>query len=187
MNIFYWKEIDSFSNTLFYAKGCGVSIGSFDGLHLGHRVLLEKLVNYGAKQKLPTGIITFSRPLPAIKHSGDYTGDISSLSQRLYYLEKLGMSNAEIIKKKVQKNVISEKTTDRKVLVPKNVNQQPTAEITKLIHEKLAKHVQKMFLFVIKTEMDVLMIEINALKFQDLHHENVALATLMKIRQKTHH
>ncbi|MGB4985028.1 MAG: riboflavin kinase, partial [Erysipelotrichaceae bacterium] len=35
-------------------------IGYFDGLHLGHRQLLEKTLNIGQQEKLKTGLITFS-------------------------------------------------------------------------------------------------------------------------------
>ena len=91
MEIFDWKDIDSFSKTQFFKQGTGVSVGSFDGLHLGHRVLLEKLVLFCSKCNLSSGLVTFSRPLPSIKHSDDYTGDISTLSQRLRFFEQLGI------------------------------------------------------------------------------------------------
>ena len=92
MNVYNWKEIDSFSQTEYFSCGTGVSVGSFDGLHLGHRVLLEELVNCCRNLSVKSGIITFLRPLPAIKHSDDYTGDISTLSQRLRLFEQLGIS-----------------------------------------------------------------------------------------------
>ena len=72
-------------------QGSGLSVGSFDGLHLGHRLLLEELVKKCSQKKLSSGLITFLRPLPAIKHSDDYTGDISTLSQRLRFFGELGI------------------------------------------------------------------------------------------------
>jgi len=98
MTVYNWDDnsLDSFSQTSFFKEGTGISIGSFDGLHLGHRFLLEKLVEIKDRaglfeQPLSPGIITFSRPLPAYKHSDDYTGDISTLSQRLRFFEEAGI------------------------------------------------------------------------------------------------
>lgn len=97
MEIYNWKNIDSFAQTSFYKQGTCLSTGSFDGLHLGHRFLLETLVNTARKKSLACGVITFSRPLPAIKHSQDYTGDISTLRQRLALFEKLGIDFAFVV------------------------------------------------------------------------------------------
>ena len=93
MTVFDWTQetLDSFSQTDFFKQGCGISTGSFDGLHLGHRFLLNKLVEECKSQGLASGVITFKRPLPALKHSDDYAGDISTLEERLSLLEGLGI------------------------------------------------------------------------------------------------
>ena len=91
MNVYKWEELDSFNTSYFFNCGTAISIGSFDGLHLGHRFLLNTLVTEADKRKLCKGLITFLRPLPAIKHSNDYTGDISTLRQRLALFEQLGI------------------------------------------------------------------------------------------------
>ena len=69
MTVFDWTQetLDSFSQTDFFKQGCGISTGSFDGLHLGHRFLLNKLVEECKSQGLASGVITFKRPLPALK------------------------------------------------------------------------------------------------------------------------
>lgn len=96
MKIFNWKDIlDSPQNDAmkaFFAQGCGISVGSFDGLHKGHRVLVKTLVNQCSKNQLLPGIVTFTRPLPSIKHSVDYAGDVSTLQQRLNLFERLGVA-----------------------------------------------------------------------------------------------
>ena len=94
MDVYDWQSIDAFSGTSCFLNGTGLSVGSFDGLHLGHRVLIKNLVVACAEHKLIPGVITFIRPLPAIKHSDDYTGDISTLSQRLRFFEQLGIKFA---------------------------------------------------------------------------------------------
>ena len=91
MIVYDWKDLKVFSKTDLFSKGTAISVGSFDGLHLGHRFLLNNLVQKAREHSLVPGLITFKRPLPAIKHSSDYAGDISSLRQRLKLFEQLGI------------------------------------------------------------------------------------------------
>ena len=90
MDVYDWNDLASFFQTKYFSLGTGISVGSFDGLHLGHRALLESLITACRERNIAPGIITFKRPLPAIKHSDDYTGDISTLAQRQRFFEKLG-------------------------------------------------------------------------------------------------
>jgi len=91
MVLYKWNDLDSFSQSLFFSSGTAISIGSFDGLHLGHRFLLQNLVTQSDNKKLIPGLISFTRPLPAIKHSSDYSGDLSTLNQRLELFEEAGI------------------------------------------------------------------------------------------------
>ena len=99
MTVFDWslQTLDSFSQTDFFKQGCGISVGSFDGLHLGHRFLLNKLVEECSAAGVAPGVITFKRPLPALKHADDYAGDISTLEERLQLLEGLGIKFAIVV------------------------------------------------------------------------------------------
>jgi len=45
------------------SRDCVVTIGSFDGLHRGHRVLIERLRSHAARLSLPSMMVTFE-PLP---------------------------------------------------------------------------------------------------------------------------
>ncbi len=40
-------------------RGCAATIGSFDGVHLGHQAVLAKLAHEGRARKLPVTLITF--------------------------------------------------------------------------------------------------------------------------------
>ena len=97
MTICNWTDLDIISQSGALARGTAVSVGSFDGFHLGHRFLLKTMLEEAKKKGLlPVGI-TFSRPLPAIKHSEDYSGDISTLPQRLRIFEELGIEYAFVV------------------------------------------------------------------------------------------
>ena len=39
--------------------GCVVTIGNFDGVHLGHRAILSQLSQFGAEEGVPTVLVTF--------------------------------------------------------------------------------------------------------------------------------
>ena len=41
------------------AKGCVLTIGNFDGLHLGHQTVIDKLVKQGLQLKLPVVVLIF--------------------------------------------------------------------------------------------------------------------------------
>ena len=94
---FSWNDIINSKGEELFPQGTGISVGSFDGLHLGHRELLSVLVNGCKISGLKSGVITFLRPLPSIKHSGDYKGDVSTLNQRLRLFESLGIDFAVLV------------------------------------------------------------------------------------------
>ena len=45
------------------SRGCVLSIGNYDGVHLGHQALLAALREQGAARNLPTTVLTFE-PTP---------------------------------------------------------------------------------------------------------------------------
>ena len=102
MKLYTWNDIlsilngDSSADFLDGAK-TGISTGSFDGLHKGHRKLLSELIQASRERGLKAGVVTFSRPLPGIKHSGDYLGDLTTLNQRLALFESLGIDFAIVV------------------------------------------------------------------------------------------
>src|SRR5215469_13425434 len=44
-------------------RGCVVTIGTFDGIHLGHQALLHRLEEHAARLSAPTVLLTFE-PTP---------------------------------------------------------------------------------------------------------------------------
>lgn len=94
MQVLSWND-SAFSQ--FLGKETAVTIGSFDGLHKGHRVLIDTLTKTCIEKHFHSVVITFTRPLPAIKHAGDYAGDISTLPQRLALFESLGIDSVILV------------------------------------------------------------------------------------------
>lgn len=94
MQVLSWNDSDF---PQFSGKETAVTIGSFDGLHKGHRVLIDTLTKICVEKHYVSVVITFTRPLPAIKHAGDYAGDISTLPQRLALFEQLGIESVILV------------------------------------------------------------------------------------------
>ena len=102
MKLFTWNDIlsilngDSNKEFLDGAK-TGIAVGSFDGLHKGHRKLLGQLMTAGKAKSLLCGLVTFTRPLPGIKHKEDYMGDLTTLDQRIRLFEEAGLDFVIIV------------------------------------------------------------------------------------------
>ncbi|CAN5600190.1 bifunctional riboflavin kinase/FAD synthetase [soil metagenome] len=74
-----------------------VTIGTFDGVHLGHQHLIELVRNRGAAIDARAGVITFE-PVPlAVLRPDVYRGRICNPSEKLSLLEKSGADFVEVI------------------------------------------------------------------------------------------
>lgn len=95
MTVFFWDTLNEDFNkgcrNSFFTKGSGISVGSFDGIHKGHRLLIESLTSKCRELNILSGIISFVRPLPSIKNNSMYPGDVSTLNQRLKIFEQLNV------------------------------------------------------------------------------------------------
>ncbi len=69
-----------------------VAIGSFDGLHLGHIALLEKLKHLALENHVPSVVFTFDQPTRVLLQSSKF---LYSLAEKLEILQSLGI--AEVI------------------------------------------------------------------------------------------
>ncbi len=68
--------------------GCVATIGNFDGVHVGHQVLLTRLVRQAKQLKLPATVITFEpQPREYFSHS-PLPSRLMRLREKLIYLNK---------------------------------------------------------------------------------------------------
>lgn len=97
MTVLSWRKLISGGNAALFKGGTALTVGCFDGPHAGHAVLFDAVFHAAAGQNLSPGIITFSRPLPVVKHPKSYAGDIAALRRRLSEYERRGFSFCVVI------------------------------------------------------------------------------------------
>jgi riboflavin kinase/FMN adenylyltransferase len=72
-------------------RGCVLSIGNFDGIHLGHRAVLSRLLLEAQRLQVPATVLTFE-PQPEELFAGNNApARLSRLRDKFVQLEKLGL------------------------------------------------------------------------------------------------
>ncbi len=72
------------------ARGLYLAMGTFDGVHLGHKKVIEKTIERARKLGIPAGIFTFwPHPISVLNPSRAPTL-LTSLEDKLYYIGALG-------------------------------------------------------------------------------------------------
>lgn len=103
MRIFKWDELCSQTDAqCAFAdftgnKGTALTIGGFDGPHLGHQSLFDAVFTAAHEAGLLPGLITFSRSPGAAKKPQEYPGDISTVRIRIERFKKLGFAFVVLI------------------------------------------------------------------------------------------
>lgn len=74
-------------------QGCVLSIGNFDGVHLGHHAVLSRLLSEAERLKVPAMVMTFE-PQPAELFAGkNAPGRLSRLRDKFVQLDKLRLDS----------------------------------------------------------------------------------------------
>jgi riboflavin kinase/FMN adenylyltransferase len=79
-------------------RGCAVTIGNFDGVHLGHQAMLERLRAHAARLAVPATVLTFE---PSPREYFDSTGAparLSTLREKLALLARHGVDRCIVLR-----------------------------------------------------------------------------------------
>ncbi|MBE0430828.1 MAG: bifunctional riboflavin kinase/FAD synthetase [Dehalococcoidia bacterium] len=74
-----------------------LAIGVFDGVHAGHRHLLQTLHQRAAEQDLLSGVITFNPHPQSVLNPDDQLPSLSSLEDRIAAIQELGISMVVVL------------------------------------------------------------------------------------------
>jgi len=87
-----YESVKSFNSS----QPTAVTIGTFDGVHIGHRAILEQLVQTAAKNQLESLLLTFfPHPRMVLQKNSDLKL-INTLAEKKELLEDLGLNNLVI-------------------------------------------------------------------------------------------
>jgi len=70
---------------------CVLTIGVFDGVHRGHRALIERVVTRGHELELPTVLMTFDPHPSEVVRPGSHPAALSTLRRRAELVAELGI------------------------------------------------------------------------------------------------
>jgi riboflavin kinase/FMN adenylyltransferase len=74
-----------------HPRDCVLTIGSFDGLHLGHRALIERALQHAAQRQVPAMMVSFE-PLPReYLQASDPPARLTNFRERWRLLEHSGL------------------------------------------------------------------------------------------------
>lgn len=90
MNIIY-------PNDTFIAKPCVTTVGFFDGVHAGHRFLIEELKNIARTNNLESTVVTFSVHPRKVLNSTFKPDLLTNLEEKLEQLATTGINNCVVI------------------------------------------------------------------------------------------
>lgn len=90
-------DIINNNNSGLLKKGCVATVGFFDGLHLGHRYLIEELKTQAAQQQLKSLVITFSVHPRKVLHSDFQPMLLTSLNEKLEQLATTGVDACVVL------------------------------------------------------------------------------------------
>ena len=77
-----------------------ITVGNFDGVHLGHRQLLHKVMNIARERKLLGTLVTFDRHPRAVVSSSPASKVriLTNLDEKIQFVEKQGIDRVIIVK-----------------------------------------------------------------------------------------
>ncbi|MCX5686311.1 MAG: bifunctional riboflavin kinase/FAD synthetase [Candidatus Omnitrophica bacterium] len=78
-------------------KNSSVTIGVFDGVHIGHRKIIRKVVRAAKRRGIPSVVLTFDPHPLKVLGAKSRTPSLISLKHRMKLIEELGVDNLVVL------------------------------------------------------------------------------------------
>lgn len=79
------------------SEGCGITIGAFDGVHLGHQALLRRVRQQSDERGMWTGLVTFDRHPAQVVRPESAPKLLTNLDQKLELLAATGLVDHALV------------------------------------------------------------------------------------------
>jgi riboflavin kinase/FMN adenylyltransferase len=99
------------------APGTAVTIGAYDGVHLGHRALLRNLSELAVARDLSTVVVTFDRHPASVVRPDSAPKQLTDLEQKLEWLADCGIDRTVVIPFDKERSAESAEDFVKEVLV----------------------------------------------------------------------
>lgn len=104
-----------------------VTLGTFDGVHLGHQKIINRLLNSVSHDDLETVVLTFSQHPRTVLHADDKIKLLNTNEEKISLLEKKGIDNLiihpfdmafyELSGEEFVKNILVDKLNIQKIII----------------------------------------------------------------------
>jgi len=74
-------------------NGCALAIGNFDGVHLGHRLLIHRLIEMSERLKVRSVVFTFDPPPMKLLKPDFIPRPLTGIERREKLLKELGVEH----------------------------------------------------------------------------------------------
>jgi riboflavin kinase/FMN adenylyltransferase len=98
-------------------RACAVTIGAYDGVHIGHRLVIDRVRRVAAEQGLASAVVTFDQHPAAVVRPESAPGLLTDLEQKLELLAGTGVDYALVVRFDHQRSEESAEDFVREVLV----------------------------------------------------------------------
>ncbi|HET9399833.1 MAG TPA: bifunctional riboflavin kinase/FAD synthetase, partial [Candidatus Acidoferrales bacterium] len=97
MSFFVARSLEEWKSGRLASRETAISVGNFDGLHLGHQKILRSLAERAKKNNLAAAVITFDPHPMKVLRPQNAPLLIETLEQRLKGFERLGLDAALVL------------------------------------------------------------------------------------------
>ena len=90
-------EIIRSVNDMNALKSSVVTVGNYDGIHLGHQDVLKHIISVGKKEQIPSCLITFDPNPASVLSDNSKPMNLQDIDSKLALLEEMGLDIVLVI------------------------------------------------------------------------------------------